>query len=168
MSTREQKTITHVYAALTVSLLLSFIPTAGAALCAMLLFTGAWVAAYVVRSRTAHDSLAANHMTFIVRTIWIASGLAFLTMSAALAYILSIYDPSPMLACAGNIPMDPAAIEAAVKPCIGPFITANMDYFVRGGIVGIAPPALYFTYRLSKGLSRALKLHRIGNARSWF
>lgn len=169
MPNKEQKTITHVYAALTVSLLMSFLPVMSAAAFSMVMFIGVWIAAYVLRSKTDHDSLLADHMTFVIRTIWIAGFFALITMSVATAYILSVYDPSVIVNCAGNInTTDMAAIEAAVKPCMDEFLAANMNYFINGTIIGAGPLVVYFAYRLAKGISRATKGHRIGDVKNWF
>lgn len=165
----EQKTITNVYAALTVSLVMSFLPIMSAALLALVMFVGVWIAAYVLRGKHEHDSLTADHMTFIIRTIWIAGLMSLLTMSAATAYILAVYDPTMMMACAQNLPStDMAAIEAAVRPCYDEFMRVNMPYLIKGAAIGIGPVVIYLAYRLTKGLSRALKGHRIGDVKSWF
>ena len=169
MSSTETKTITHVYAVLTVSLLMSFVPMVGAAALAMILFIGVWIAAYVLRRKTSHDSLLADHMTYIIRTIWITGLFALITTSIASAYILNVYDPSALLGCTGNVSTtDMAALKAAVQPCVDAFVSVNMPYFVKGTIIAGGPLVVYMAYRLAKGLSRATKGHRIGDVKSWF
>ncbi len=168
---KEHKKITHIYAALTVSLLMSFLPMMAAAAMALIMFTGVWIAAYALRKKADHDSLTTNHMTFIIRTMWIASFFATITMTAACIYVLSVYDPSSIGACAQTLmnsgAADMTAMELAVKPCMDEFMSTNMTYFINGAVMGAGPVVIYLGYRLSKGLARALKGHRIGNVKSW-
>ncbi|MCB9989838.1 MAG: hypothetical protein H6867_00480 [Rhodospirillales bacterium] len=166
----EQKTVTNIYAMLTVSLLMSFVPMVSAAVLATIMFLGVMLYAYHVRSKAEPTSLATNHMSFIIRSIWIASFFALFTMSAACVYILSVYDPSAVQACADRMMSmsSEAAMMDAMKPCMDEFMSANMAYFINGIVIGAGPIVIYFVYRLAKGLSRALKGHRIGDVKNWF
>ena len=166
---KEQKNVTNVYAALTVSLLMSFVPVASAALFSLLLFLGVWITAYILRGKAETGSLTADHMSFIIRTIWITGLFSLITMGIATAYILNVYDPMVLINCVGPISStDMAAIEAAVKPCIGEFMHANMPYFIKGAVIAGGPLVVYMAYRLAKGISRASKGHRVGDLKSWF
>jgi len=167
---KEQKTITNIYAILTVSLLLSFLPMASAAFLASLIFIGVWIAAYMIRRKHDHASLIADHMTFIIRTIWIAGLFTLITMSAATVYILSVYDPTMMMDCEGAMQAGTsmADLENMVAPCYEEFLRVNMPYFIRGGLMAAIPIVIYMGYRLAKGVSRAVKGHRIGDTKSWF
>ncbi len=166
---KDIKIVTNVYAALTVSLLLSFIPVAGAALLATILFLGVWITSYVLRARADQNSLTENHMTFIIRTIWIAGLFSLFTIGAASAYLLSLYDPSPLYQCTGNLnSTDTAALIAAVQPCVDRFVQANMMVFINATLIAAGPLVIYLGYRLFKGLARGIKGHRIGDTKSWF
>ncbi len=164
------KLITNIYAVLAVSLIISFLPVAAAAAVAMAMFLGVWIAAYVIRGRAEPNSLTVDHMTFIIRTIWIAGLFALIGMTVATIYLLGVYDPAALFNCTGAVSADAdmAAIEAAVKPCMDEFIAANMPYFLTGTAIAAGPVVIYLAYRLTKGLSRALKGHRIGDVKAWF
>lgn len=170
MKDKEQKIVTNIYAALSVALLMSFVPMMSAAVLATLMFMGVLVASYFIRRKADPASLTADHMTFIIRTIWIASFFALITMGAAIAYVLNVYDPSSVAACANNLAgaIDQASMMAAIQPCMNEFMAANMRYFINGAIIGAGPVVIYFVYRLAKGLARAVKGHRIGDNKSWF
>jgi uncharacterized membrane protein len=167
----EHNKVIRVYAALTGGLLLSLVPQVLFAALSALFLTGAMITAYGIRRRASRDGLAANHMTYIIRTLWISSGLAVLTMSVATAYILSVYDPTPIHNCVdrlmGSGGLDYAAASALIQPCMGEFLSANYPAFYIGGMIMIGPVAFYFVYRLTHGLSRALKGYRIANIKSW-
>jgi len=166
---KEQKTITNIYAALSVALLMTFIPLVSAAACALVLFIGTWIAAYMIRGRAGHDSLLANHMTYIIRTLWITGLFSLPTIGIATVYILSTYDPNPLLNCLGYITTtNMGAIQAAIKPCMHDFVQNNIGYFINGTIIAAGPLVIYLVYRLAKGTARAAKGHRIGNVKNWF
>jgi uncharacterized membrane protein len=170
MADREHKIIMNVYAALTVSLLMSFIPAYSASILALVMFTCVFISTYVIRSKADHDSLVADHMTFIIRTLWITGLFGMFTLTAASFYLLSVYDPSSLLSCAQALPSttDIAALEAAIKPCMSQFMSDNMTYFIKSTIIAASPLVIYLGYRLTKGLSRAIKRHRIGDNKTWF
>lgn len=169
MKTKEQKVILQIYAAMTASLLVSFVPHVAAALPALLFFTGTLVAAYVLRARHGDDSLMANHMSFIIRTIWISTFLAAVTVAGASFYVLMHYDPSPILACADKLMgmVSIPAMETTIRPCVDDFVGVNRRIFIDGTLIAAAPVALYFAFRLARGLSRAGKGHRIANIKNW-
>lgn len=172
---KEQKAINNIYALLCVSLLMGFIPIMTAALLALLMFTGALIGAYVIRSKADEHSLAANHMTFIIRTIWIASLFALISTAIASAYLLPNYDNSMLMACADQVVQnlgsgmtDPVLLEEKLKPCMDDFMQANKSVFIIATIIAATPIVVYMGYRLAKGLSRAVKGHRIGDVKAWF
>ena len=166
----EHKTILNIYAALTVSLLMSFLPMMSAAFLALAMFLGVWIAAYVIRSKSEHDSLSFDHMTFVIRTIWISGLFAVITTSIAGMYVISVVDSTAVMACASSVStsLDMKAMEAAVQPCMDQFLQDNMSEFIKGTLIAAGPLVVYLGYRLSKGLSRALKGHRIGDVKNWF
>ena len=167
---KEQKIVTNIYAVFCVSLLMMLVPLAQAALLASLMFIGIWIAAYVVRSKAEENSLTEDHMTYIIRTIWITSLFSLITVAIASAYILSVYDRSMMLNCAGNVTAEASmqAIQNAFAPCMDEFLHENMAYFINGTVVAAGPLVIYLAYRLAKGITRATKGHRIGDTKNWF
>lgn len=169
MENKEQKIVTNIYAALSVSLVMSFLPMMTAAGLALLMFTGVLVASYVLRGRAPHASMTADHMTYIIRTIWISGLLSLITMSAACLYIYNTVDPSAILQClGGSVPADLNATMDTVKPCMTAFISDNLLALINATLVGAGPVVIYMVYRIIKGLSRATKGHRIGDVKNWF
>jgi len=169
MENREQKIILQIYAALAGSLLLSFVPMISAVIFSLILFFGVWITASFLRHKATPDSLVKNHMGFLIRTIWITGLFSLVTMSIATAYLLSVYNSLDLVDCVGTVTTtDMAALEAAIRPCMDDFMRINMPYFINATLIAATPLVLYMTFRLIKGLSRALKGHRMGNLKCWF
>lgn len=170
-----EKTILRVYGAFAATLIFMLVPHVGMCVLAILMMLGTTIAAYTVRRKSEPGSLAADHMTFIIRSIWIGSGLAALTTAAASAYMLATADMVPLQSCSDQVAQtiintgtqDVAAMQAMMQPCIDGFISANMGVLTNSVIIAAGAPMLYFAYRLAKGLSRARKGHRLGNVKSW-
>lgn len=173
--TKEIKAINNVYALLCVSLVLGFLPLMEAAFLALLMFTVALIAAYVLRSKATENSLCENHMTYIIRTIWIASLFAVITIALASLYLLPNYDDAALTICVNQVVnsmgsgmTNPAALENHLQPCMDQFISDNKVVFITSTIIAAAPVVIYLGYRMAKGISRAAKGHRIGDVKNWF
>ncbi len=173
--TKEQNTINNIYAMLCVSLILGFLPLMTAAFLALFMFTAAMIAAYVVRRRAEEHSLAENHMTYIIRTIWIASLFGLVSTALASMYLLPNYDSTSLMACMDQVVnsmgggvTDPSQLKDHMQPCMDQFMAENKVVFIKATIIAAAPIVIYMGYRMAKGLSRAVKGHRIGDVKSWF
>lgn len=167
----EQKKVIRVYAAFVACLFLGLVPSILFATLTALLFTGVMSAAYRIRKNSAEGSLAENHMTYIIRTIWLISFLAIITLGVAAAYFLSVYDPTPVQSCFDGIMSGTAHASSATAlfmPCADDFNEANGTALKIGGIISAAPVVVYFLYRLMKGVPRALQGYRVANVKSWF
>jgi uncharacterized membrane protein len=153
-----------VYIVVCGSMLMSLVPTLWAAGAAAILFFLGIIFAYAVRFRAEKDSLAADHMTYILRSIRFGSGLAILTIGIASIYMLCRQDVQPLMACADNI-MDSGDMSQlspeALKPCIENYLAANKFMIFIAAAIGILPVIVYFIYRFTKGFARALKGYRI-------
>lgn len=169
---KQQRLVLNIYALLGVSLLMMALPYMTAAFAAMILFLGTLIAAYIIRGRAGAQSYAANHMTYLIRTIWIGSFFALITLTLASLYIISLFDPAPMQTCAERLlsmpNSDPQTLQALLQPCMDEFMRVNREIFITGSLIAIGPVVLYFLYRIAKGLSRAFKQHRIGAVKHWF
>lgn len=171
----EEKNILRVYGAFAATLVFMLAPHIGMCLVAMLMMLGTLVASYTIRRKSEPQSLAADHMTFIIRTLWIGSGLALITTSLASGYMLATADMVPLQSCSDAAAQriietgttDTMALQAMMQPCIDGFINGNMGVLTNAVIIAAGAPMLYFAYRLAKGLSRARKGHRLGNVKSW-
>ena len=179
MATPEEKKILQVYGALAAALVMMLIPHMAACVVALLLLTGTLVMAYGVKRKAEAHSLAADHMSFILRTIGIGSLMAVLTTTVASVYLLQMADLSPLQPCADRLSSqllnspapetmpDVAQMSAVVMPCVHPFVMQNRDVFMAALLIAAALPLVYFAYRMAKGLSRARRGHRIGDAHKW-
>jgi uncharacterized membrane protein len=162
----QYRTILNVYTILWLSLIIAFVPTIAAAGVSALLFLAGMIAAYVVRARAEKTSLTADHMTYLIRTIWIGSLLMLLTIAAALFYLMAHVDFMPVQQCmAQMVNMDTGAVTldpAIAQRCTEDLLRGSRPILITAAVIAAAPPALYFIYRFGKGLSRAVKGYRIG------
>lgn len=173
----QKKTVLNLYAAFAVSLALTCVPHMMIGLVSLIFAIGVLVAAYVIRARSDKESLAANHATYIIRTIWIGSSLAVVTLGIGSAIMLGQIDYAPFGPCAENMAaqgMDWAAnashadVWALASPCFNVFIRDNFNILVVAGIVTIVPILLYFGLRITRGVLRASKGYRLQNPKAWF
>ena len=172
-----RKIVLNLYAAFAVSLILSMMPHAIVALLALIFMLGVLAAAYVVRSKVEPETLAENHATYLIRTIWIGSILAAITTSIGGAIMLADIDYAPFSPCADKLAsqgIDFAAnatyaqVWEMSSSCFNAFINANLNMLIVAGVITILPILIYFAVRFVRGLSRAIKGYRLANPRAWF
>lgn len=172
-----QSSILNLYAAFGVSMVLSVLPYASAALFSLIFFFGVLVAAYVMRGNAEPESLKANHATFIIRTLWIGAFFSIITTIAATIYLMNGIDYDPFNPCAqaladkGLVWLEqagPMEVYAFVTPCMESFMQTNKTLFINSVIIAAAPILLYMAYRMIKGLSRAIKGYRLAKPQVWF
>lgn len=150
---KERKTILTAYGLFAAMMAVSFIPSAWAAVTATILYFIALAFPCHARKRAAAGSLTGNHMTYIIRTIWIASFMAVVTVAAGVCYVLALYDPASIDACAQNLMSGSMDTEA----CIADFMDANGNVLFAGGLIAAAPVAVYCLWRLFRGTNAALR-----------
>jgi uncharacterized membrane protein len=174
-----QKKIVRLYGAFGAGLVFSMVPLWSAALVSAVLVTGVLIIAYVLRTDAEHGSLSENHMTFIIRTIWIGSFLALITTAAASVYFFKALDNTPLQPCAEAIlsmasgMSDPTAMERTIDnfmamPCWATYWQKNLMIFIIGGVIAAGPILIYFIVRYVRGLTRAIKGYRVANPKAWF
>ena len=172
-----QKTILNLYALFGVSLILSILPFASAAVLSLVFFLGVLIAAYVVRKNSEENSLKENHTTFIIRTLWIAAFFSLVTTAIATGYMMAGIDYSPFNPCANALADKGVAwaesastmeVYAIIQPCVNVFIDFNKTLLINSVLIAGVPLILYMAYRMVKGLSRAIKGYRLANEKSWF
>lgn len=173
----EHKTIMNLYALFVASLMMSFIPSALFAVIAIAMFTGVMFGAYIIRKKAEENSLAGNHMTYIIRTIWIASFFALFTLAAGAAYLIPLLDYSAIDPCINKLTnmvsgstaqISNEQLNDAMQGCYGNFIHTNLRNIIIAGGITAGPLIIYVGYRLAKGISRAHKNHRMSHIKSWF
>lgn len=153
---KEQKQVNRVYAAMVAMIIFSCVPMAVLQVVAILLLFYVMFSAYSLRRKYGEESLVHNHMTYLIRTFWISS-LFFAIGFIAAGFYLS-----------GKL--DLAAIEEMSNTMMtGQFVvTDNVKLLAVVSLVSMGPSMIYFIYRAAKGLSRALRGHRMGNVKEWF
>ncbi|MGB4057554.1 MAG: hypothetical protein WBK77_05680 [Alphaproteobacteria bacterium] len=171
----DRKKIIRLYAAFGIGLLLSLIPFILAALVSSALLLGILVAAYILRTDTERDSLMENHMTFIIRTIWIGSFFALLTMTVASIYLFKTLDNTPLNPCIDqflSISTQPQILDMKIimgvfQGCWENYWRANINPFIVSAIIAAGPIVLYFLIRYVRGLTRATRGERITKPLAW-
>ncbi len=173
----EVKSIIRIYGAFVASLLMSFVPDPVFAVIAAVFFTGVLAAAYLVRRKAEPESLTENHMTWIIRTIWIVCLFSLATIAAGGVYLWTQVDYSAIQPCAetagdlvmarnGNI--EARELVAIMEPCKRAFLDDNRIALIIATITAAFPLVLYLILRLTKGISRASKGYRLANPKEWF
>ncbi|MCE7887289.1 MAG: hypothetical protein DYH13_07290 [Alphaproteobacteria bacterium PRO2] len=174
-----QKKIVRLYGAFGAGLVFSMVPLWSAAIVSAALILGVLIVAYVLRTDAEHGSLIENHMTFVIRTIWIGSLFALITTSAASVYFLKALDNAPLQPCAEMIlsmasgMSDPTAMEKYINdfmsmPCWANYWQTNLMIFIIGGVIAAGPILIYFVVRYIRGLTRAMRGYRVANPKAWF
>lgn len=174
---QQQKKIMTVYALFGAGLILSLVPMLSAMVISSSTLLGVLVMAYVLRTGVDEDSLLHNHLTFIIRTIWIGSLLALLTLTAASLYMLETLNNEPLLPCINELygaatntnVWDPLAMRNLVSgQCWDNYWRENLSVFIIGGSIAIGPVLIYFGFRYARGLGRAKNGYRLANPEAWF
>jgi uncharacterized membrane protein len=173
-----QKKIVRIYGAFGAGLIFSMVPLWSAAFVSAVLIAGVLIMAYVLRTDAEHGSLTENHMTFIIRTIWIGSLLALVTTAAASVYFFKALDNTPLQPCAEAIlsmasgMSDPTLMEKHINdfmamPCWANYWQTNLMIFIIGGVIAAGPILIYFVVRYVRGLTRAMRGYRVASPKAW-
>ncbi|MBI4031509.1 MAG: hypothetical protein HY370_07500 [Proteobacteria bacterium] len=160
---KDRETILTAYGLFAAMMAASFIPAAWAVMTATILYFIALAYPYYARKRAAAGGLTENHMTYIIRTIWIASLVAVATVAAGVCYVLALYDPSSINECTQNLMNGGMNAEA----CIADFMNANRSVLYSGGFIAVGPIAFYCLWRLFRGARKALNMLPLQNVNAW-
>lgn len=171
---KEHNLVLQMYGALGAAMILSLVPNYYAALLSLALGMAVLIMGYVIRAQRDQGSYGENHMTFIIRTIWIGSFLALLVLVIGSVYLFNFLDNDPLLNCLdrfaamGDEIYEWDVFRAVFRPCEQSYLDANLQTFIiSGAIVGL-PTLIYFSARFIRGLTRAFKGYRVSDPRSWF
>ena len=168
----EHKTVMMVYAMLWLLLVFGLLPGTVCFVLALLMFTLVPMTAAHIRRRAVANSLSANHMTWVIRTVGISAALAVVMAFVGVAYILMHVDFSMLMDCASGIMekndvLADAEIQLLSSSCLDDFVTANVHILGTASLIAEGPFALYVLWRLAKGLIRAHRDERIINVTRW-
>lgn len=169
MDNTDKRQVLNLYALFGVSLLLSLVPSTAVALISLIFLIGVFAYAYRLRARASSESLTENHAAFIIRTIWIATLLSIITLSAGSIYMIPNIDYAAFGPCQENLTNSEGFLDiyAAAFPCINIFIEANLRLLTITALIVALPVVIYLIVRYVRGLSRAIKGYRISNPKSW-
>ncbi len=172
---KEQKTVIAVYGALCASLIVSCIPSLIMCFVSLVMFTGVLVVAYVIRGNALPESLAENHMTYVIRTIWITSLIVAVVTTAGSLTLLPNINQDPAQPCIQEIVdkilsgVMPGVEEmsAMMEPCKEAYMAANRMLFLITAIIAAIPVFSYLIVRIRRGFSRARGGYRLANPKAW-
>lgn len=170
-----------LYYVLGFCILISIIPSMIIATIAPLAFIGLLIAAYVMRScipeEARETSLFYNHASFMIASIWIATGLSLVTLTIGSIYMFSVIDYTPFEICANRMAqMGPEFLASAgyaelyeiTQPCMDDFILLNKQAFLITTVVSGLPVLAYLGYRGFKGGRLGFCGQTIPDLKSWF
>lgn len=164
---KEQKTIMQFYAAFAAAVVFNFVPLAVAQLFGVCLILAVMIGAYIYRARAKLDSLAYNHMTYLIGTIWVSSFMLVIGLAVATYWVYAQGDHSliePFIADMSSGTVDAARLESAMHD----YIRANMKLLITATLATMAPGVLYLVYRTAVGITRAGRGYRIAKPAAWF
>lgn len=164
---QQQKTIKALYNFLIISTVLSFVPHMIAMMGSLSLIMVVLIGAYIYRRKDSENGLLFNHMTYLIRTIWIGSSFLALGVIAAGLYLYTQGDHSLIATAANQAASGVMLSDAELESLTMEYMHVNKTPLLIGTIGFVGPTILYFIYRIVHGYSRAMNGYRIANAKSW-
>lgn len=159
----EASKVQNIYAAIIAAFVLNFVPDQLVQIIASLVFLCVFIALYVFRRLAEEESLIDNHMTYLIRSIWIGGLFIIIgTIISAVYFIGTIgFEEYARLGQQAIEQQDPMAIMTV-------FESAYPREIFISVMITFAPGTLYLAFRLAKGLARAIKGYRIAKPTTWF
>lgn len=162
----EPRRLRQYYAGLCCAVLLHFVPLINVQVVAGVLFLVLFAGAYVLRARHETEGLMDNHMTYIIRTIWLFGAIMLVGGVLGGMYMSTYADMGPVNDMLARMQQGITYNAPEMMNVIYNFLTLNGQHTLVAAGLAIGPAALYLIYRLAGGLERALKGYRIANPRS--
>lgn len=167
----ENKTVLSIYGSLAAALVLSVVPNTILMIIGSILFIVTMSKAYKLRRNAEPDDLIGNHMTYLIRTVWIGSLFFLIAIAIASIYIINNMDYSAINVCINAILGSGGSIDmnmVALQNCQIDFIAGNNTVLINGMVISAFPILIYFSVRFFKGLRRASDGYRMANPKAWF
>ena len=159
----ETSRVQQIYAAIIAAFILNFVPNPLVQIVASLFFIGVFIALYVVRKLGKPESLTDNHMTYLIRSVWIGGLLVIIgTLLGAIYFIGTV-------GLEDYARLGRAAMEQGRPDDF--FMVFQQRYpqeVMIAVLTSLLPGVAYLAFRLAKGLARAIKGYRVANPLSWF
>ena len=166
---KEQRLVTNVYGAFVASIIAQFIPLMIVQLFGFFLFCCVLLAAYIIRARSKEAvSLTANHMTYIIKTVWVASIFLTIGMMLGGAYIYYNADNSVMQQFLDRLYKGYVFSPYDFRALVESYMRENMTLILTASVLALGPGILYIGYRTVNGISRAVKGYRMSKPDAWF
>ncbi len=165
---KEQKNITQFYGAFAAAIVCNFIPLAAAQLFGLCLLLAVLIGAYVYKARSKLDSLAYNHMTYLIGTIWISSLLLVIGLAVATYWVYAQGDHAQIQNVVNGMNSGVAFSPGELESVLRGYIQHNFKLLLTATLSTIGPCVIYIVYRTACGLSRASKGYRINKPAAWF
>ena len=155
-----------------VSLILSFIPIPVAAVVSFMMFMCVLLAAYAMRRGLSEIDLTHNHMTYLIRTLWISGLVMILGLVASVIYMIGAIDNAPLDACLDNVSgVTPESsmddMMAVFSPCMDEYMGANKGVLLISGVLAAVPILAYLIYRFVKGVKYAWHEQPVPTVKKW-
>ncbi len=165
---KDKKTVTNIYAALIVSVVLQFIPNASVQLFAMILFLGVFVWCYIARKQFGHATLVENHTTYIIHTIWVFSLAMTVGLILCFIWIYLIAGKESLQTFADEvIKASIAESPPDLRNAYSALVEVDFSAIILACLITVGPSFIYLGYRLIKGVRRGIKGYRIDNPTKW-
>ena len=166
--THNLKIVRHFYAALAAVIILQAVPQDTIALAGALIFLVMFVGAYIYRARAVEDDLVHNHMTYIIRTTWIAGLFFTVGFFAAVWVVYSMADISMIHNMMREIQTGTLYTKEQIEGVLNQAYAVNQKLLLITGAVTLGPSVIYLVIRIAKGMARAMKGYRMASPRAWF
>jgi uncharacterized membrane protein len=144
------------------------VPQETIALAGAFIFLVMFIGAYVYRARAQEDDLVHNHMTYIIRTTWIAGLFFTIGFAAAIGVVYSMADISMINEMMRNIQTGQLYTKAQIRDVLDQAYAVNQKLLIVTGAITLGPSVIYLVIRIAKGMARAMKGYRMAEPRAWF
>lgn len=126
------------------------------------------IIAYIARAKLPrNESFEENHLTYIIRSIWVYSSIAAIGMTI-MAIILVQKGNMDSIYQLGDVYMGGGEPnEAQMKAAFEAYITDNKNLILEQYLIWLFPVQLYLVWRIFHGGGRAFKSYRIANPKKW-
>ena len=165
---KEQKNIVQYYGAFAAAIICNFVPVPIVTLFGLCLLLAILIGAYVFKARSKIDSLAYNHMTYLIGTIWISSLFLVIGMAVASYWVFSKGDHTLIMNLMDNMNAGVMVSPGEMQAIMQNYIHANLRLLVTASLVTMGPAVVYIIYRTAYGATRATKGYRLARPAGWF
>ncbi len=159
-SDKEKRKILILYVVFFISFLAAIIPISVASIFATMICICTLSIIYSIRSNAEEDSLADNHMTYLIRTFWRANLYLIIMFFLAATYLLIFADYIPLHPCIRHIENhflhlarhgDLQQFASGFAPCQKDFFLNNQRHLIISALIAFSPTLVYLLLRCLRG-----------------